>query len=148
MKSSVKLNRSFLSKDYLEATRGLNVVKSVYMEVAVDPGQQLDEARWVVDLCRRKDNPTVAGVIAGQPGTDGFRAYISEFAKTPCIKGVRAWSWKKNATADQQPDKALVRDIRLLGKLGMSFDICVPPKLLPLAVKLVDQCGEDRKSVV
>jgi len=144
VKSSVKLNRSFLSKDYLEATRGLNVVKAVYMEVAVDPSRQLDEARWVVDLCRRKDNPTVAGVIAGQPGSDGFRAYISEFAKTPFIKGIRARSKTSNASGGQEIDKAFLRDVRLLGELGMSFDICVPPKLLAQAARVVDLCGDTR----
>ena len=33
------LQRSFVLSDYLEATKGLNVVKTVYMEVDVEPDQ-------------------------------------------------------------------------------------------------------------
>src|SRR5262245_19086420 len=39
-----KLNRSFLMEDYIRATAGLDVVKSVYMEVDVEPSQQAAEA--------------------------------------------------------------------------------------------------------
>src|SRR4051812_35286690 len=35
-----RMARSFVMRDYLEATAGLNVVKSVYMEVDVEPSQQ------------------------------------------------------------------------------------------------------------
>ena len=38
------LARSYVMKDYLTATRGLNIVKSVYMEVDVEPRQQQAEA--------------------------------------------------------------------------------------------------------
>src|SRR5262245_1711086 len=38
------LRRSFVMSDYLEATKGLNVVKTVYMEVDVAPEQQVAEA--------------------------------------------------------------------------------------------------------
>ena len=41
VKGAPRLARSFLMEDYLEATKGLGVVKSVYMEVDVEPG-----SRW------------------------------------------------------------------------------------------------------
>jgi predicted TIM-barrel fold metal-dependent hydrolase len=37
-----------------------------------------------------------------------------------------------------------IRGIRLLGELGMRFDICVRPAEIPDAVKLVDACPETR----
>ena len=58
LKSRAKLRRNFVMKDYLEATRGLNVVQAVYMEVAVAPEDKLAEAEYIIDLCRRTDNPT------------------------------------------------------------------------------------------
>ena len=57
LKSAGPLNRSYVTKDYLEATRGLNVVKAVYMEVALAADEQLAEAEYVIDLCRRGDRP-------------------------------------------------------------------------------------------
>ena len=56
------LQRSFVMSDYLEATKGLNVVKTVYMEVDVIPEQQVAEADYVIDLCERGDNPMICGV--------------------------------------------------------------------------------------
>src|SRR5260221_7457420 len=50
LKPDSPLNRSFLPKDYEKATEGLNVVKSVYMEVDLDPMQQQQEAEYIVEL--------------------------------------------------------------------------------------------------
>ena len=43
------LRHNFRTAEYLEATRGLNV-KAVYMEVDVDPQQQVAEAEHVIAL--------------------------------------------------------------------------------------------------
>ena len=66
--SAERLNRCYVTEDYLEATRGLNVVKAIYMEVDVDPAQKNAEADYVIDLCRRDDAPTTAAVIGGGGG--------------------------------------------------------------------------------
>src|SRR5436190_24030086 len=49
-----ELNRNFLVKDYLKAAEGLNIVRAVYMEVAVEEKQRQAEAEYVIDLCRRR----------------------------------------------------------------------------------------------
>jgi len=51
--------------DYLKATEGLNVVKTIYMEVDLDSTQQKEEADFVIETCKRGDTPMVAGVISG-----------------------------------------------------------------------------------
>ena len=53
LKDAPKLDRSFVMDDYRKATEGLGVVKSVYMEVDVEPSQQPAEAEYVLDLIRR-----------------------------------------------------------------------------------------------
>lgn len=142
IKPGQPLARSFLTKDYLEASRGLNVVKTVYMEVAVEPSQALAEAEHVIELCQRKDTPTVAAVIGGEPASDGFKEYITRFKGSPYVKGVRQVLFGKKA--DLCHDAQFVRSIRLLGELGMSFDICLGPDRLGDAVKLVDACSDTR----
>ncbi|HEU4754863.1 MAG TPA: amidohydrolase, partial [Armatimonadota bacterium] len=42
------LNHSHLLKDYRAATAGLNIEKTVYMEVDLDPKQQVQEAEYVL----------------------------------------------------------------------------------------------------
>jgi len=140
LKDEQQLRRTFTPADYLEATRGLNVVKAVYMEVAVDPSQQLAEAEHVIELCRHQESPTVAAVIGGRPGADDFRQYITRFKGSPYVKGVR----QLIDDPRQFLDEKFVRGIRLLGELGMSFDLCLPPTRLRAAAELVDRCPQTR----
>jgi L-fuconolactonase len=144
LKSAGKLNRSYVTKDYLEATRGLNVVKAIYMEVALASDEQLAEAEYVIDLCRRGEGPTVAGVIAGQLGTDGFGPYIRRFKGSPYIKGVRQSLPGGPAGQGVAENRDFLRDLRLLGDLGMSFDLCAGPELLGAGEMLVAQCPQTR----
>ena len=56
---SPALARNYLQSDYAAATKGVNVVKAIYMEVDVDESQQVAEAEYIIDQCQRDDNPTV-----------------------------------------------------------------------------------------
>ena len=144
VKSSKKLNKNFLTPEYRAATKGLGVVKAVYMEVAVPKDYRNVEADWVVELCRAKDKPTVAGVIAGSPADDAFEEYITPYAESGVIRGVREILQKDKAEAGLWRSKAFLAGIRLLGKLGMRFDACQPHDLLPEAIRLVDACPDTR----
>jgi L-fuconolactonase len=136
---SPPLDRSFTMQDYLEAGRGLNIVKAVYMEVAVPPEQRLQEAEYVIDLCRRDDNPTCAAVIAGSPEDEDFAAWAGRFKDSPWIKGFRG-----GLPAQKMGDEHVIRNLRLLGELGMRFDLNVPPASLAQAARLVGQCPGTR----
>src|SRR5262245_28672487 len=86
VKNAEKLNRSFTTDDYAQATGELaraakpgsppaRVVKSVYMEVDVAPEQQQAEAEYVIDICKQGKTPMAAAVISGRPASEGFAAY-------------------------------------------------------------------------
>ena len=140
LKPGGDLSRSFVMKDYLQATAGLNVVKSVYMEVDVAPEDKVAEAEYVVDLCKQQDNPTCAAVVGGRVAEPGFKDYIMRFKGSPYVKGVRQIIGKPG----QCLEDAFVKGVQLLGELGMSFDICTGPTLLAEAAKLVEQCPDTR----
>lgn len=59
LKDAPKLDRSFVMDDYQRATEGLNVVRSIYMEVDVEPSQQPAEAEYVLELIRGGGTPMV-----------------------------------------------------------------------------------------
>lgn len=139
-----KIRRNFVMSDYLEATRGLNVVKAVYMEVDVDPAQQAAEAEHLIEICRRDDNPTVAAVISGRPDSEGFRAYVTRFKGSPYIKGVRRILHPPDVAPGTCLRDAFLRGVRLLGELGLSFDICIRGAEVGDAVKLVAACPGTR----
>lgn len=138
------INRSYLQSDYAEATAGLNVVKAVYMEVDVEPSQQVAEALYIIDQCQRPDTPTAGAVISGRPASTDFAAYIGQFKGNPYIKGVRQVLHGPETPAGYCLQPTFVKNIQLLGELGLSFDLCLRPAELSDAVKLVDQAPGTR----
>ena len=146
LKPEQPLAHSHLPEDYREAIRGLNVVSAVYMEIDLDEAQQVAEAEYVIDLCRGGTQPTRAAVIGGRPGEPGFRDYISRFKGSPYVKGVRQILSQAQAQADKPffLEPTFANGVRLLGELGMRFDLCLPAAKLEAAGKLVDECPATR----
>ena len=140
LKPGGELTRNFVTQDYLEATAGLNVTTAVYMEVAVADDQLVAEAEHVIGLCADENHPTCAAVIGGRPASDGFRAYLNRFRDNPCVKGVRHIMGQP----EMLEAAGLTAGLQLLGERGLCFDLCVPPRLLEAAAKLVDACPETR----
>ena len=149
--ASHPLSRDFLMSDYLAAAQGLNVAKTVYMEVNVDPDQQVQEAEYVIDLCRRDDNPMAAAVIGGSPQNAAFKEYIERFAKSRYVKGVRTVLHDADRPRGMCLQPQFVQSMKLLGELGLSFDLCMRPgeiadgvqlaKKSPRTRFIIDHCG-------
>jgi predicted TIM-barrel fold metal-dependent hydrolase len=157
LKDNPHLNRNFLMADYLDATADLGsftarggkalpgrIVKTVYMEVDVDPVQQQAEAEHVVGLCARADNPMVAAVISGRPASAGFAKYLGQFRDSAYVKGVRQVLHGPGTPPGYCLAPDFVAGIRLLGELGKSFDLCLRPGELADGAKLVDACPGTR----
>ncbi len=138
------LGHSFTPKEYAEATKGLNVVKSVYMEVDVVPEQQQKEVDYITGLCKSGDTTTCAAVVSGRPNSDGFAEYIKQFKGSKYVKGLRQVLHVKSTPAGYCLDEKFVKGIQLLGDHGLSFDMCVRPAELPDFVKLADKCPGTR----
>ena len=138
------LNVSYTPVEYAKAIDGLNVVKSVYMEVDVVPEQQQKEADTIVALCESKKTPTCAAVVSGRPNSDGFAKYATQFKGHKFVKGIRQVLHVKETTPEYYLDPKFVKGIQLLGELGLSFDLCIRPAELPEVAKLVDQCPGTR----
>ncbi|HJZ56704.1 MAG TPA: amidohydrolase family protein [Gemmataceae bacterium] len=138
------LGHSFTPKEYAEATKGLNVVKAVYMEVDVIPEQQQKEADYIVKLCESGKVPTCAAVVSGRPNSDAFEKYAKQFKSSKYVKGIRQVLHVKETPAGYCLDPKFVKGVQLLGELGLSFDLCVRPAELPDFVKLIEQCPNTR----
>lgn len=138
IKKNTPLARSFVMKDYLAATQGLNVVKAVYMEVDVAPEQQVAEAEYVLDICRQGKTPTVAAVISGRPAANTFRNYVNRFKGNRYLKGVRQVLHGEGTPAGYCLAPDFVRGLRVLDETGLSFDLCMRAAELGDAVKLIE----------
>jgi len=143
-KGNELLARDFVMSDYLQATTGLGVEQTVYMEVDVDPAQQEAEARYVIELCQRDDNPMTAAVISGRPADDSFRAYVNGLKASPYIKGLRQVLHGPTTPPSYFLDAKFVRGIQYLGECGWSYDLCLRSEDLLAADKLVADCPHTR----
>lgn len=129
--------------EYAAATAGLNVTKSVYMEVDVAPDQQQAEADYVVELCRAGKTPMAAAVVGGHPDAPGFPAYVKQFQGSKYVKGVRR-VLHGDTPAGHGLRPEFLKGLQLLGELGLSFDLCVRWAELPDMARIVRACPGTR----
>ncbi len=137
------LRQNYRTKEYLDATRGLNV-KAIYMEVDVDPSQHIAEAEHVAELCKSDDHPTIAAVVGGKPASLDFPNYVKRLTEHPQIKGVRQVLHVDATAQGFCLQKEFIRGVRLLGERGLSFDLCMRPTELKDGIKLVTSCPDTR----
>jgi predicted TIM-barrel fold metal-dependent hydrolase len=146
------LNHSFLMSDYLEATTGLDICKSIHVEADVDEPYMARETAHILALADRDDNPLLGVVAAARPEYVDFKDYLEQIAGHPKLKGIRR-------ILHTQPDEIgkserFIENVGLLADYGLSFDICVRADQLPIAINLVrsnpavsfilDHCGVPR----
>ena len=138
------IRHSFLIPDYVEHTKGLNVVKTVYMEINVHPSQQQAEAEYVIDLCERTDNSMVAAVIGGYPHEDGFADYITPLARNSAIKGVRTVLHDPDRPTGLCLQPKFVDNMHRLADLDINFDLCMRPDEIADGAALAKKCPNTR----
>jgi predicted TIM-barrel fold metal-dependent hydrolase len=79
-------------------------------------------------------------VISGRPSSDRFARYIAPFASVSVIKGVRQVLHGSGTPPGYCLDDRFVRGVRLLGDLGLSFDLRIRPGELGDGARLIDTC--------
>lgn len=133
------LNRSFLLDDYVAAAEGCGIEKTVFMECDVDEPHQIDEARQIQILAEQ--HPLIAGIVASaRPERDDFDDQLDQLAALSKLRGVRR-------VLHTQPDELsrtdlFARNVKKLGPRGLSFDLCVLARQLPVAIDLVRRCPD------
>ena len=135
-----RLNRSFRMSDYQEAASGLEVLKSVHLEADVDEPYMLDETRHLLALAKQPANPLDGVVACGRPESENFRSYLDKITGHPKLKGIRR-------VLHTQPDEVgrgstFIKNVAVLSEYGLSFDICVLARQLPIAIDLVRKCPD------
>jgi predicted TIM-barrel fold metal-dependent hydrolase len=134
------LNQSFLMNDYCDATKGLAIEKSVHLEADVDEPFMVEETKYVLQLADRSDNPLEGVVACGRPESKEFKTYLERILGHPKLKGIRR-------ILHTQPDdlgqsETFIENVNSLAGYGLSFDLCVLARQLPLAIRLVSRCPE------
>jgi predicted TIM-barrel fold metal-dependent hydrolase len=132
------LNRSFRMDDYRVATSGLDIAKSIHLEADVDQEFMLAETRHILQLADQPDNVLEGVVACARPENKDFQSYLDKIAGHPKLKGIRR-------ILHTQPDElgqgeTFIRNVGTLAERGLSFDICVLQRQMPIAIRLVSRC--------
>jgi len=133
------LQGAFHLEDYKEVSEGCGIAGTVFMEVDVPPVQMAREVKWVEELASGEGSGIVGIVAAARPEADDFETPL-DAVSGPLLKGVRR-------VLHTQPDalsqsSGFRANLRQLPARGLSFDLCVLARQLPLAIELVDACPE------
>lgn len=138
LQSLPKLDRSFRLSDYQEATRGLEIEKTVFVECDVDDEQVEDEILHILRLAERPGS-RIAGIVAScRPEKDGFESHLEKLRGRPKLKGIRRILHTHSDELGKS--KTFIENVRKLEDYGLSFDICVLARQLPIAINLVARC--------
>ncbi|MBI0401815.1 amidohydrolase family protein [Cyclobacterium marinum] len=119
------LSRNFLLNDYHQAIEEFPIEKMVFVECGREPNQYLEEVDWVAKV-REKDN-RIAGMVAYFPLEKGERGMkeMEVLAERDIVRGIR-----KAFMPEHSGFKA---GIRILEKMGFSYDLNIRPTELPRA---------------
>ncbi len=127
-------------KAYMQAVRNVNMVKAVYMEVAVPVAKRHEEAMYAIEMCKDKSNPTVAAVISADLMSPDFENYITQFKGSEYIKGIR-YGFR---SVEEMKDPLLIKNVEVLGKLNLSLDFTIAPARLTSIAELIKTCPGTR----
>jgi len=131
--------RAFTMDDYRQAAAQTGVTGAVFVEVDVHPDDAPAEAQH---FCRMAEEPGsgILGVVgAAFPESPDFAAQLDAIAH-PALKGIRRVLHTQDDARSK--DALFRRHVAALGPRGLTFDICVLARQLPLAIELADACPE------
>jgi predicted TIM-barrel fold metal-dependent hydrolase len=136
--------KDFLISDYVDATKGCNLSKCVYMEVDVAPEQKQKEADWIRGVIKEGKTPFVAAIVGCVVRDKDFANYAKQFKGDPYVKGLRQVVHVKETPAGFILHDDVVAAMKVLGELNLTFDLCMRHGDLQDAVKLTAKCPDTR----
>lgn len=131
------LSGRFDLSDYRKASADTGIQAGVFMEV--DCEESADEARYFCSLAEQPGCLIQAVVAAARPESPDFERNLEAIAH-PRLTGIRR---VLHTQPDELSKSSLFREnVSRLGALGLSFDLCVLQRQLPLALDLVRACPQ------
>jgi predicted TIM-barrel fold metal-dependent hydrolase len=130
------LKRSFTLEQYLAEARPAGIEAMIHMEVDVAEAEMLAETNFVTGLGRG----VAAAIAAGRPELPSFPAYLERVVENPKVKGLRRILHTQPDELGRRP--IFAENLKRLAQFGLSFDLCVLPRQIPIAVALAQRCPD------
>lgn len=141
LKSVPKIDRTYLLADFDRARGTVAVDKLVFAEVAVDRGQHLEEAAFVQEMADA--DPRLCGMVAHLPVEAGeaIERDLIALKQFKTLRGIRRLiETEHNPSFCLEP--GFVAGVKLIGRHGLTFDICVKHWALVFAIELARRCPD------
>ena len=135
------LKRDWTPDDLANAAKPYDIEGLVFVEVAVDTPQYLDEADWVDGLA--KHDRRLMGAVVCLPLERGgeIKSEMARIAKLKTVRGVRRLI-QGQSDPEFVPRPGFLEAIRLLPKYNLSFDISVLHPQMPNTLAMMRRCHE------
>ena len=134
------LDRDFSYADYAREARRCGISGTLHMEVDVDPADIEAETAYVAKEAASPGSLLRGAIASCRPEDADFPAYLERARADPIVKGFRR---VLHVVPDDVSQGALFREnLRRMSGSGLTFDLCVLPRQLPLAVALVDSAPD------
>jgi L-fuconolactonase len=143
MRGAPGLARQVLPNDFLAAARPVDIAAFVFVEVAVDAPQHLDEAAWIARLA--VSHPKLVGMVASLPLERGpaIEADLERLKRHKTLRAIR-----RLIQSELDPEFCLrpgfIAGVKLLAHHDLAFEICIYHHQLPAVIRMVRQCPEVR----
>jgi predicted TIM-barrel fold metal-dependent hydrolase len=130
------LHRQWDVETYFAEAAGLGIEAALHMEVDVLERQAEDETRFVLGI-----EPRVIGAIAqARPEHIDFPKHIERLAAMDGVRGIRRLL--QSDPDELSEDEFFRENVRRLAGHGLTFDLCVQSKQLPVARALAAACPD------
>ena len=135
------LQNAFELDQYQTQAADCGITGTLFMEVDVDESQVANEAQFFCGLAEDPSSKIIGVVAAARPEHANFESSLNAIAH-PKLRGVRRVLHTQPDALSQDP--GFRRNVGHLGERGLTFDLCVLERQLPVAIKLVDACPKTR----
>lgn len=134
------LKRDASYEDYATLARRIGIIGALHMEVDVAEVQIEQEIDLVKELMSKPQSLMRGAIAACRPEHEDFAAVLERQRSRPEVKGFRRVLHVMPEDLSQSP--AFRDNVKRLSGTGLTFDLCVTPRLMPQAIELVDHCPD------
>jgi len=136
------LNRDFRHDEYLREAKRVGIEASLHMEVDVATADIEKETVHIGSLANQTGSVLVGAISACRPEQDDFPAFLERQRANPFVKGFRR---VLHVVPDDVSQSPTFRDnVKRLSGTGLTFDLVVLPRQMPLAMALADLAPDVR----
>ena len=129
---------NFILEDYKDLTEGFGIDGTLFMETGVDDSDYKKEIKFVKSLANNSDNNLIGLISSIRPETEeGFEAWLNVTIEMGVVGYRRILHVMPDETSQNEIFR---RNVRKIGDVGKTFDICFLPTQLNVAKELAQAC--------